>query len=112
VPNIAESHLSRGGVFIFIHNIKFQVINLDLFYRDKDIEVCAVKLQLTNINTYVLTVYRAPSGNFDHFLNKLDIVLKTLLRPNFEYIICGDFNINYLTDNPNKKTIKFSFKFL
>ena len=78
----------KGGVFIFIHNIKFQVIKLDLFCRDKDIEVCAVKLQLTNINTCVLMVYRAPSGNLDYFLNKLDIILKTLLHPNFEYIIC------------------------
>jgi exonuclease III len=95
--------ISQGGVCIFIHNnIKFQVTNLDLFCRDKYIEVCAVKLQLTNINTYVLTVYRAPSGNFDHFLNKVDIILETLLCPNFEYIICGDFNIICLTDNPNK----------
>ena len=78
----------KGGVCIFIHNnIKFQVIKLDLFCRDKDIEVCAVKLQLTNINTYVLMVYRAPSGNLDYFLNKLDIILKTLLHPNFEYMM-------------------------
>jgi exonuclease III len=96
----------KGGVCIFIHNnIKFHVINLDSFCRDKHTEVGAIKLQLNNINTYVLTVYRAPSGNFDHFLNKLDTILKTLLHPNFEYIICGDFNINYRTDNPNKKLL-------
>jgi len=37
----------------------------------------------------------------------LDIVLKTLHRPNFKYIICGDFNINYLTDNPNKSLLDY-----
>ena len=96
----------KGAVCIFIHNnIKFHVINLDSFCRDKDIEVCAIKLQPTNINTCVLTVYMEPSGNFDHFLNKLDTILKTLLHRNFENIICGDFNINYLTSNPNKKLL-------
>jgi hypothetical protein len=50
VQNIAEKHF-QGGVCIFVHNnIKFCSITLDTFCMDKDTEVCAIKLQLTNIN--------------------------------------------------------------
>jgi hypothetical protein len=50
----------------------------------------------------VLTVHTVPSGNLEHFINKSDSTLRTLHHPNIEYITCGDCNINYLTDNPNK----------
>jgi hypothetical protein len=54
----------------------------------------------TFFNTYGLTECRAPSGNFDHFLNKSYVILKTLHCQNFEYI-CGDFSINHHTDKFN-----------
>jgi exonuclease III len=50
-----------------------------------------------------LSLYRAPSGNFTKFLNKLDAALKIIDPKNCEFIICGDFNINYLTDKLKKK---------
>jgi hypothetical protein len=36
--------------------------------KEQDIEACAVKLELTALNIYVVTVYRAPCGNLTHFL--------------------------------------------
>ena len=43
----------------------------------------------------IVTVYRAPSGNFDYFLNTLDNILNTLHNHKTEFIICEDININY-----------------
>jgi exonuclease III len=46
-----------------------------------------------------MAVYRAPTGNFNLFLHRLDDILKTLYKVDTQLIICGDINIDYLTDN-------------
>ena len=46
-----------------------------------------------------MAVYRAPTENFNLFLNRLDDILKTLHKVDTQFIICGDINIDYLTDN-------------
>ena len=38
------------------------------------------------------------------FLNRLDDIIKTLYKIDLQFIICGDINIDYLTDNDKKKT--------
>jgi len=46
----------NGGVCIFIHeDLEFITISLDKYCKEKDIEVCAVKLNITSIK---LTVWR------------------------------------------------------
>jgi hypothetical protein len=56
--------------------------------------------QLGALNIILLTLYRAPSGNFDHFLNRVE----TVHSPKAEFVICGDINVNYLMDS-NRKLI-------
>jgi hypothetical protein len=50
----------------------------------------------------IITIYRAPSGNFDLFITKLDTILGKLYTATIEYIICGDINIDYLVDSDRK----------
>jgi len=40
-----------------------------------------------------------PSGNFDEFAVHLDLILKYVYKPKVEFIICGDFNVNFLIDS-------------
>jgi len=49
--------------------------------------------------------YRAPSGNFDLFLSKLNVVLRNLYTATLEYIVCGDINIDYLIDSDRKSRL-------
>jgi hypothetical protein len=49
-----------------------------------------------------LALYRAPSGNFSEFLNRLESILNILYTQNNEIVICGDINVNYLVDNNRK----------
>ena len=85
----------KGGVAIFVHNsLVFSNIDTEQHCIDQDIEICAVKLPFGATNICVLTLYRAPSGNFDIFLLKLDSILQSLYSPNLHFIICGDKNIN------------------
>jgi hypothetical protein len=64
-----------------------------------------IKLTSTLHNILTMTVYRAPSGNFNLFLKKLDDILKSLYRVDLKVIICGDININYLTEGDRKSQL-------
>jgi len=62
-------------------------------------EICALKFSFGILNICVLTLYRAPSSNFSHFLLKFDTILQLLYTPTLHIIIGGDVNINYLIKN-------------
>jgi hypothetical protein len=59
-------YLPKGGVCIFV-NKKYNYSNGDLskYYKEQDIEACALKLELTTL----VTIHRAPCGNFNLSLN-------------------------------------------
>ena len=96
----------KGGVAIFIQeNLTFSNINILQHCKEQDIETCAVKLSFGALNICVLTLYRAPSGNFGQFLQKLDTILQALHTPNLHLIICGDININYLIESEDRSQL-------
>jgi hypothetical protein len=70
--------------------------------KEQDTEICALKLSFGTLNICVLTLYRAPFGNFGSFLLKLNTILQSLYTPKLHFIICGDININYLNESENK----------
>jgi hypothetical protein len=59
----------------------------------QDIEVCAVKLNLININIVIISIYKPPSGFPPP---KLGSAVNLLHSNKTEVIICGDINVNYL----------------
>jgi hypothetical protein len=90
-------------VCIYIHeDFDFSTISLAKYCKEKDIEVCAVKLNITDRKLIMLTIYRSTSGNFNKFMKHLDGVLNTWYSNKIEFIICGDINVNYL-GNCNKR---------
>jgi exonuclease III len=106
--NYCRMNLKNGGVCIFIQeNLKVTNINLQKHCKEQDMEIAAVQLKLNKITTIILCVYRAPSGDFDCFLNKLDIILNSLQCYKKELIICGDININYLENSNKKKQLDY-----
>jgi len=87
----------NGGECIFIHeDLEFFSILLDKYCKAKDIEVCAIKLNITPIQLIILAICRSPSGNITNFLKNLDSVLNTWYSNKTVFVICGDININYL----------------
>jgi exonuclease III len=96
-----------GGVTVYVHNsLKFTNIDLSEYCKEKDIEICVVKLIINSLNMNIIAIYRAPSGNFTYFLQNLHNVLQSLYSPFSHIIICGDLNINYLVENEQKKQLK------
>ena len=54
-----------GGGCNFVHeDLEFSSISLDKYCKEKDIEVCAVRLKITPIQLVILAIYRSPSGNY------------------------------------------------
>jgi exonuclease III len=87
-------------VYVYVKkNLRYSNTDFDKHCKDQDIEVCVLKLKSTFFNVCVMEVYRAPTGKFNLFLNRLDDILKTLYKVYTQLIICGDINIDYLTDN-------------
>ena len=92
-----RQEFKNGGVCIFVHeDLDFFCISLDKYCKEKDIEVCAVRLKITPIQLIILAIYRSPSINFTNFLKNLYSILNTWYNNKIEFVICGDININYL----------------
>ena len=68
-------------------------------------EACAFRLLYNSYNICILTIYRAPTGNFTCFIKKLEAILCSLYTLNTQLIICGDTNVNYLVYNSRRKIL-------
>jgi hypothetical protein len=104
--NYCRTLYEKGRVCIYLHaSLNFVNIDLTKYCIHKDFEVCAIKLNLSTKRFCIITVYRAPVGNIDTFITKLDTILRNLYAPTQEYIICGDINVNYLSDSERKNRL-------
>jgi exonuclease III len=82
-----------GGICIFVHkSITYSTVHANQLCKDKSIEACKV----SGVRSCILTV---TSDNFQAFLTQFELIINKTYNPNFYIIICGDFNVNYLTDN-------------
>ena len=89
-----------------MHNsLQFTNIDLSDYCIEKFIQICAVKININSLTMCIVTLHRAPSGNFTHFLQRLEKVLKFLHTPSTCLIICGDLNIKNLVDNALKRQL-------
>jgi hypothetical protein len=64
-----------------------------------------VKLHILSRTIVIKTVYRSPTGNIANFLNHLEAALNRVCNNTVDIILCGDFNINYLSDKQNKQAL-------
>ena len=94
----------KGGVCIFVHNsMKFTSLDVDDYCIDQDCEVCAIHLNSADDKLCILAVYRSPLGNFNTFLTNFDLILHKFFNLNYNFIVCADFNVDYLIES-HKKT--------
>jgi exonuclease III len=92
-----------GGVCIFVEKDQcFNKTDISQHSKEQDFEICAIQLETKTSNIIILSLYRAPSGDFYQFLRGLDATLKYLYNPKTECLICGDINIDYLNENYHK----------
>ena len=101
----------KRGVHIFVQeSLRYVKIDVEKHCKDKDFEVCAIKIHLNMKSACIITIYRTPTGNFDLFISKLDTILRKLYTVTTEYIICGDINVDYLVDSDRKSRLEALLK--
>jgi len=72
----------NGGACIFVHeSIDFDSISTNHICKEKDLEICAVILNLPMIKIVFITIYKQPTGNYNYFLRKLDSFFKFIIYP-------------------------------
>ena len=99
---------SHGGVCILVsRNIQFYTTNLVQYNKQKDFEICALKLHKLPNSFTIICIYRSPTVNFPYFLNQLELILNKIDKTSTEIIICGDLNINYFNDNSRKHLLDY-----
>jgi hypothetical protein len=86
----------KGGVCIFVRNdLCLSHVDLSNNCVEKILEISAVKIESSGLGLVVVCLYRSPAGDFCQFLNLLEQILLLSYRPFIEFLICGDFNVDY-----------------
>ena len=64
---------------------------------------CTITVSKKKIN--VVNLYRPPINSKSEFLNHFDLFLSTILEGKGKFVIFGDFNVDYLTDDRIKEEL-------
>ena len=91
-----RQNFKHGGVSIFIStNLQFSIVDLSNYVKEKDLEICAIKIKIDKSITIIACVYRSPTGDFPFFINQMESLLNSLYTTTSNLVICGDFNLNF-----------------
>jgi exonuclease III len=106
--SLCRQEYKGGGACIYIsQSLQCSKINLEKYHKEKDLEICALNLNVQINNFIIICIYRSPAGNFTHFLNQLETILNDLYNTSSIFILCGDFNIDYIKDSYRKYSLEF-----
>jgi hypothetical protein len=94
ISNYSRVKHIHGGVAIYVaDNISATELNFSDLCSEMEFEICAVVLESARV--VLLELYRSPSGSFDVFIERLEILLYRLERfKDYKVIICSDLNID------------------
>jgi len=60
-----------GGCIYNSKSLQFSTINLEKYYREKNFEICTLKLNVQTYNFTIICVYRSPHRRFYTFSNTI-----------------------------------------
>lgn len=101
----------QGGVCIYIrNNINFTCKDVSAYCLEVDFECCCIEIEIEKVFYTIISVYRAPNGNFKTFTTKLNALLCNVFKTNRHIIVCGDFNVNYMSDSTHKRALNGTMK--
>ena len=113
LPNYNSTHQARGdrkggGVSIYIHKSLDFTVKPDLSINNNDIESLTIEI-LSNKkrNTLINALYRPPNGQIEPFENFLNNIFSKIKKSNKLFHIAGDFNLNLLDHDTNRKVQRF-----
>ena len=95
-------------IYIYIHKSLDFTVKPDLSINNNDIESLTINI-LSNKkrNTLINALYRPPNGQIEPFENILNNIFSKIKKSNKLFHIAGDFNLNLLGHNTNRKVQRF-----
>ena len=113
LPNYISKHQVRsdrrgGGVSVYIHSsLKFKE-RADLSIISKNIETLTLEILSDKTHNILVNVlYRHSVGQYEQFENFLTTFFSRTKNSNKDIHIAGDFNLNLLDHDTNKKVEDF-----
>jgi exonuclease III len=88
----------HGGSCMFVLNeFKLRELpNITNLGKDKVFEISAI--ELVDLKIIVVSIYRSPMSSAETFLELLEATINKISKKGCFLILCGDWNINLLTD--------------
>ena len=105
VSAFSRKNKTHGGSCIYVKN---NIVTKDVgsfMTLGEEINFELSITELIDIKLYVGCIYRAPNGQFDIFLDKLELIIQKLMRTNKTFVLCGDWNVDMLQESSNKKEL-------
>jgi len=99
-----DSPTNAGGVALFVKDSLTYRVENKFMVDTPGYENLWLQFDTNNSNTFVVgVVYRHPNSNYKDFRDKLDVTIAKLSATSSKYYICGDFNIDLLKYNEDKR---------
>ena len=95
VNSYCRQNSTGGGVVVLARSgLHVQVIDkVSHLQVESEFEFCVCFV--SELNLYVVTIYRPPKGNLDNFLKGCEHVLSQIVKKNQKIVLIGDFNIDF-----------------
>lgn len=116
VANSCRDNFSHGGTLVFSSNAnQFKITDRPDFQEgniEKVFECSAIQVKINKKNKFILLcLYRAPSGDFNCFLDKLEQCLNLICRTeNSNFVVCGDFNVDFIIPSNQRQQLLTLFE--
>lgn len=106
--NYSREKWRRGGTIIFCKkHIEFESLDFTTdITLETEFEICGIFIK--SLHTAIFSFYRIPGANIFIFIEKLNKLLLNLSSQPKKFkniIICGDFNVEFSTENINKRRV-------
>jgi len=59
-------------------NLDFNTTPTHHICKEKDLEICTIKLNLPTIKIVIITICRSPTGNYNYCLRKLESLFESI----------------------------------
>jgi hypothetical protein len=104
--NFSRSSRKGGGSCIFVINeTRAKEVNyLKDLAHEINFELSAVELM--DLKTVVVCIYRSPDGDYEEFLQNLEVVIYRVQASQKRLILCGDWNVDFLKKNSKVQELK------
>lgn len=110
VSHYSRSNLQRGGVCIFAKK-KIDIIPQKTNHsceKHFEMSVGVINSQMGE-KIYLIVIYRTPDGDFNEFIHRLEMLFHQIYNKRYQYIICGDININFFVNSTYKQSLQNFF---